>query len=127
MCPTSIDSPPQMLTSDDVPAALHLFSKGVGVLLLLCVHAGLMPTALLGTAVGAAVVYGIDEGDPMAVQKKVGVIWGDNAALCVCVVVVVMMVVGGHRWLQTGQLDTSLNNLMADCLCGPCSDEGCER
>lgn len=27
---------------------------------------------LLGTAVGAAVVYGIDEGDPMAVQKKVG-------------------------------------------------------
>jgi hypothetical protein len=34
---------------------------------------GLMPTVLLGTAVGAAVVYGIDEGDPMAVQKKVGV------------------------------------------------------
>jgi hypothetical protein len=33
--------------------------------------AGLMPTVLLGTAVGAAVVYGIDEGDPMAVQKKV--------------------------------------------------------
>jgi hypothetical protein len=31
-----------------------------------------MPTVLLGTAVGAAVVYGIDEGDPMAVQKKVG-------------------------------------------------------
>jgi hypothetical protein len=30
-----------------------------------------MPTVLLGTAVGAAVVYGIDEGDPMAVQKKV--------------------------------------------------------
>lgn len=33
---------------------------------------GLMPTVLLGSAVGAAVVYGIDEGDPMAVQKKVG-------------------------------------------------------
>lgn len=33
--------------------------------------AGLMPTVLLGTAVGAAVVYGIDEGDPMAAQKKV--------------------------------------------------------
>ncbi|WIA21593.1 hypothetical protein OEZ85_000781 [Tetradesmus obliquus] len=31
----------------------------------------LMPTVLLGTAVGAAVVYGIDEGDPMAAQKKV--------------------------------------------------------
>ncbi|KAF6263789.1 hypothetical protein COO60DRAFT_343750 [Scenedesmus sp. NREL 46B-D3] len=30
----------------------------------------LMPTVLLGTAVGAAVVYGIDEGDPMAAQKK---------------------------------------------------------
>jgi hypothetical protein len=30
-----------------------------------------MPTVLLGSAVGAAVVYGIDEGDPMAVQKKV--------------------------------------------------------
>lgn len=26
---------------------------------------------LLGTAVGAAVVYGINEGDPMAAQKKV--------------------------------------------------------
>lgn len=31
----------------------------------------LMPTVLLGSAVGAAVVYGIDEGDPMVVQKKV--------------------------------------------------------
>lgn len=31
----------------------------------------LMPTVLLGTAVGAAVVYGIDEGDPAALQKKV--------------------------------------------------------
>eukprot|EP00882_Tetradesmus_deserticola_P004581 GHRQ01004830.1.p1 GENE.GHRQ01004830.1~~GHRQ01004830.1.p1 ORF type:complete len:214 (+),score=108.01 GHRQ01004830.1:111-752(+) len=30
----------------------------------------LMPTMLLGTAVGAAVVYGIDEGDPTAAQKK---------------------------------------------------------
>jgi hypothetical protein len=30
-----------------------------------------MPTVLLGSAVGAAVVYGINEGDPMAVQKKV--------------------------------------------------------
>lgn len=30
-----------------------------------------MPTVLLGTAVGAAVVYGIDEGDPLAAQKVV--------------------------------------------------------
>jgi hypothetical protein len=42
-----------------------------GVCTALSAAAGLMPTVLLGTAVGAAVVYGIDEGDPMAVQKKV--------------------------------------------------------
>lgn len=30
-----------------------------------------MPTVLLGGAVGAAVVYTLDDGDPMAVQKKV--------------------------------------------------------
>eukprot|EP00879_Flechtneria_rotunda_P005595 GHRR01005890.1.p1 GENE.GHRR01005890.1~~GHRR01005890.1.p1 ORF type:complete len:208 (+),score=77.71 GHRR01005890.1:174-797(+) len=31
----------------------------------------LMPTVLIGTAVGAAVVYGIDEGELLAAQKKV--------------------------------------------------------
>jgi hypothetical protein len=41
---------------------------------LLVPPAGLMPTVLLGSAVGAAVVYGIDEGDPMAMQKKVRVL-----------------------------------------------------
>lgn len=39
--------------------------------LVLVLPAGLMPTVLLGSAVGAAVVYGIDEGDPMVVQKNV--------------------------------------------------------
>eukprot|EP00775_Hariotina_reticulata_P004812 gene4812-5060_t len=29
-----------------------------------------MPTVLLGSAVGVAVVYGIEEGDPMAAQNK---------------------------------------------------------
>lgn len=46
-------------------------------MLVLLLPAGLMPTVLLGSAVGAAVVYGIDEGDPMVVQKKVrvGLAW----------------------------------------------------
>lgn len=56
-----------------------------------------MPTVLLGTAVGAAVVYGIDEGDPMAVQKKVCPRQCACAVLCssvVCCVVMCWAVVG---------------------------------
>lgn len=49
---------------------MNSLSDVANISLFAALHVGLMPTVLLGTAVGAAVVYGIDEGDPLAAQKK---------------------------------------------------------